>query len=88
MVAPHHGSKSSSSRSFIAAVGASQVVFASGRGNPFGHPVEAVVARWAASGARTWRTDRDGAVHFSFDADRVRAAALAPVRRRYWHGVP
>ena len=88
VVAPHHGSKSSSSRSFIAAVGASQVVFASGRGNPFGHPVEAVVARWAASGARTWRTDRDGAVHFSFDADRVRAAALAPVRRRYWHGVP
>jgi beta-lactamase superfamily II metal-dependent hydrolase len=33
-----------------------------GEANQFGHPVDAVLERYAAAGARFLRTDRDGAV--------------------------
>ncbi|MCB1960370.1 MAG: DNA internalization-related competence protein ComEC/Rec2 [Rhodocyclaceae bacterium] len=85
VVAPHHGSKTSSSAAFVAASAADHVIFASGRNNPFGHPAKAVVARWSAAGAQIWRTDADGAVHVRFADDGIDVSAQAPLRRRYWH---
>jgi competence protein ComEC len=59
---PHHGSKTSSTDAFVAAVAPKFAVVSVGDGNQFGHPVDAVVERYAAAGARFLRTDRDGAV--------------------------
>jgi competence protein ComEC len=59
---PHHGSKTSSTESFVAAVAPKFAVVSVGDGNQFGHPVDSVVARYAAAGVRFLRTDRDGAV--------------------------
>ncbi len=59
---PHHGSRSSSSPSFVAAVRPSFAVMTVGEGNPYRHPSPDVVERYEASGSRVLRTDRDGAI--------------------------
>jgi competence protein ComEC len=59
---PHHGSKTSSTDSFVGAVAPRFAVVSVGEGNQFGHPVDAVVARYARAGTRFLRTDRDGMV--------------------------
>jgi competence protein ComEC len=59
---PHHGSKTSSTDAFVGAVTPKVAVVSVGEGNQFGHPVDAVVRRYAAAGVRFLRTDRDGAV--------------------------
>ncbi|MGA7964115.1 MAG: hypothetical protein WCA33_20655, partial [Candidatus Acidiferrales bacterium] len=58
----HHGSKTSSTDAFVGAVAPRVAVVSVGEGNQFGHPVDAVVERYAQAGARFLRTDRDGAV--------------------------
>ena len=59
---PHHGSGTSSSMEFLQALHPTIAIISAGRGNPFGHPVRAVLARYAAVGTTVFRTDQDGAV--------------------------
>ncbi|MEO8076877.1 MAG: ComEC/Rec2 family competence protein, partial [Acidobacteriota bacterium] len=69
--APHHGSATSSSSGFIAAAHPSAVVFSAGRGNRFGHPAPAVVARYRGADASIFRTDQDGAIVMDTDGSTV-----------------
>lgn len=85
MTAPHHGSRTSSTGEFIAAVAARDVVFPVGYRNRFGHPREDVVARYLASGARLHRTDRDGAVTVQLHPGATAFRHERDYRRRYWH---
>jgi competence protein ComEC len=62
--APHHGSDTSSGEELVRRVHPKAVVFCVGPHNRFGFPKPAVVARWRMAGARTYRTDDDGAVTF------------------------
>jgi len=62
LVAPHQGSKTSSSPEFLRAVNPRIVLFPVGYRNRFGHPHREVLERYEARGARIYRTDRDGAV--------------------------
>lgn len=57
---PHHGSRSSSSEAFIAAVHPVWALFSVGDSNRYGFPADSVVARYLRSGAKIWRTDLDG----------------------------
>lgn len=50
LVAPHHGSKTSSTPAFVRAVGPDQVVIQAGRRNRYGHPSPPVLARYEAMG--------------------------------------
>ncbi|MBI5898077.1 MAG: DNA internalization-related competence protein ComEC/Rec2 [Rhodocyclales bacterium] len=86
MTAPHHGSKTSSTAEFIAAVGAREVIFPVGYRNRFGHPKDEVVARHVASGARLHRTDRDGALRLLLAPQGVAVGHERAESRRYWHG--
>ena len=70
--APHHGSRTSSTPDFVAALEPGWVVLSVGTGNRFGHPHPIAVGRWA--GARRVRTDRDGAVRFTTDGSDLHAA--------------
>ncbi|WP_245392667.1 DNA internalization-related competence protein ComEC/Rec2 [Salinicola halimionae] len=71
LVAGHHGSATSSSPALIAATRPAEVIFSSGRGNPFGHPAPAVVQRFIDAGSRVWNTAYDGAVRVTLSASGV-----------------
>jgi competence protein ComEC len=62
---PHHGSRGSSSPSFIREVRPRWAVIQAGERNPFGHPHRETLARYAAQGVQVFRTDRDGAITFA-----------------------
>ncbi|MDW5376919.1 DNA internalization-related competence protein ComEC/Rec2 [Halomonas sp. HP20-15] len=64
LVAGHHGSRSSSSPSWVAASRPRHVVFSAGRDNPHGHPAASVVRRFRDAGSCLWNTATDGAVTF------------------------
>ena len=87
LVVPHHGSRTSSTPAFVAAVAPAVAVFTSGYRNRFGHPRADIVARYRA--AQRYRTDRDGALTFSFAAEGARLPRTERAwRRRYWHDPP
>jgi competence protein ComEC len=74
---PHHGSKTSSTEAFLAAVAPRVAVVSVGDGNPFGQPAENVVERYMRAGVRFLRTDRDGAVTALTDGQNLTVHAFA-----------
>ena len=68
LVAGHHGSNTSSSREFLAAVTPAWVLYASGFANRFGFPAARVRERVAAVGARELNTAEAGAIGFVLSA--------------------
>src|SRR5262249_9419589 len=59
---PHHGSPTSSTVEFVAAVHPQLAVFSVGEHNRWNFPNPTVVARYRLLGTRCMRTDRDGGV--------------------------
>ena len=88
LVAPHHGSKSSSGTDFVVAVSPGHVVFTAGYRNRFGHPREEVVQRYADSGAERLRSDEDGAILVEMDAQGLHVERYRKTHRRYWTHTP
>lgn len=84
LLAPHHGSKTSSSLPFLQALAPQIALVQAGYRNRFGHPAPEVVARYrmqgialvesARCGAATWRSEAPTQVH----CERAE-------RQRYWH---
>lgn len=66
---PHHGSNSSSTPEFLAAVSPEVVVISCGRNNPFGHPGEEVLKRYKQLGYNIYRTDENGHITVSSDGE-------------------
>jgi competence protein ComEC len=84
LLVPHHGSRSSSSAPFLAAVQPRIAVAATGYRSRFGHPAPEVAARYAQAGAALLRTDRDGALTVRLSAAGMRVEAERARRPRYW----
>jgi competence protein ComEC len=63
----HHGSKTSSIESFVAATRPRYAVISVGLSSIFGHPHPDVVERWRASGAQILTTGRSGTITISTD---------------------
>jgi len=87
LVAPHHGSETSSTAAFLREVGPDAVLFPVGYRNRFGFPRPAVVERYRQLQARLYDTAQDGAieVYFSRNGDIDRVIPYRPSVRRYWH---
>ena len=68
-----HGSSTSTSARFLAAVGPQHAVISAGADNPYGHPTKQTLDRLAKTGAMVYRTDRHGDVLFRSDGKAVRA---------------
>jgi competence protein ComEC len=86
VVAPHHGSRSSSGPDFVMATQPDHVVYAAGWANRYGFPAEDVAARWRSAGAAASNTADAGTVGFQF---RISGEVIGPThyRRenaRYW----
>jgi competence protein ComEC len=67
----HHGSKTSSTAAFIAAVSPEIAVVSCGIRNRYGHPFPATLATLGAAGVHVHRTDRVGAVVVATDGERL-----------------
>ena len=84
MLAPHHGSRTSSTEALLGAVRPGLVVVPAGYRNRFGHPRADVLGRYAAAGAKVLRTDLDGAVTVRLGAGGIQARGERLARPRYW----
>ncbi|MDP1635389.1 MAG: DNA internalization-related competence protein ComEC/Rec2 [Gallionellaceae bacterium] len=84
LVAPHHGSKTSSSQAFVDAVNPRHVVFTAGYRNRFGHPRGEVVERYGKAGSGILRSDRDGAISIAMNEHGLSLERYRDTRRRYW----
>ena len=83
LLVPHHGSKTSSSDAFIAAVRPSAALVQTGWRNRFGHPAAEVAQRYRAHGVPLAQTPVCGAAAWASDTRTVRCERSAS--RRYWH---
>jgi competence protein ComEC len=88
LLVPHHGSRTSSSAEFLAAVRPAAAVVPVGYRNRFRHPNAEVLERYAFMNTRIYRTDRDGAVTVSLASEGFAATSERQRRRRYWHDAP
>ena len=64
VVAPHHGSRTSSTAAFVSATRPAWAIFTVGHRNRWGFPAPRIEARWRDAGAQTLRTSASGAVEF------------------------
>lgn len=69
MLAPHHGSNSSSIPAFLKLVNPEYIIISCGRQNRFGFPATNVIERYEKIGIKTLRTDMDGCVSITGTTD-------------------
>lgn len=86
----HHGSASSSSAAFVAAVRPTLSVVSAGYRNRFDHPASAVVQRLHEHGSLVCQTPRTGAVQIELGV--AHGPQLSGTHRqryrRFWHNIP
>lgn len=71
LLSPHHGSRFSSSASFVKAIAPRLVVVSCGVNNIYGHPAPRVLERYREHGAKILRTDNDGQVSLKLDGTSI-----------------
>ncbi len=88
LLVPHHGSRTSSTAAFIAAVQPQMAVVQAAYRSRFGHPAPDVVARYDSRGITMLRSSRCGAFTWPAPAEATDGGAWTCQRqlgRRYWH---
>ncbi len=86
LVAPHHGSLSSSTRAFIERVRPQLVLFAVGYRNRFGFPKHEVTERYRRIGAELMNTADHGAISIKFEAGKpLETGSWRVIAHRLWH---
>lgn len=88
LVAPHHGSRTSSTAEFLDAVAPRIAIFTVGYRNRFGHPRPDVLERYRERGSRILRSDRHGAIVLRAGYNESSLRLHREERRRYWQAVP
>ena len=72
----HHGSRTSSSKIFIAEINPKYSVISVGKNNRYGHPNDSVLEN--LENTKTYRTDQDGSIIFKIENDRLKIETCAP----------
>ncbi|HEX8611124.1 MAG TPA: DNA internalization-related competence protein ComEC/Rec2 [Telluria sp.] len=85
LLAPHHGSGTSSTPAFLAAVQPRLVLFQVGYRNRYRHPKKEVVERYEKLGIEHLRTDESGAISLDSDTG-FTPVEYRRVHARYWYG--
>ncbi len=86
VVAPHHGSATSSTPSFVKIVDPDWVLVSSGHGNSYGFPKDEVVQRWRNQGAIVLNSAETGAIQFRIAKPGAKLSPLLyrQLNSRYW----
>jgi competence protein ComEC len=84
VVVPHHGSATSSSPAFVAAVDAELAIVSAGFANRWGFPRAEVRQRWEQAGAAVVVTGEAGAVSVDLGPEGARVSTERDGRHRYW----
>jgi competence protein ComEC len=86
VVIPHHGSNTSSSAGFVAAISPQYALVSTGYGNRYGFPKPQVVQRWQGAGAEIISTVTSGAVEIRLQKDGTLSMPrrFRSLHRRYW----
>ena len=85
LVAPHHGSRTSSTGDFIRAVSPEIAVFPVGYRNRFGLPNRDVVTRYRDHGIRLLSTADSGAIRIDTTGAGITVTEHREKQRRFWH---
>jgi len=86
MTVPHHGSRTSSTETFIAAVAPQIAIVSAGYKNSFGHPKPDIVARYQSRSAEVLETTQTGMLTLYFHHDgSIETTRYREQQRRYWH---
>jgi len=84
LLAPHHGSRTSSSTAFIEAVQPRVVIHSAGWHHRFRHPAPEVVGRYAAVGSQQYVTADSGAILISGNRENLRITQWRLTQQRIW----
>ncbi|MCU7814611.1 MAG: DNA internalization-related competence protein ComEC/Rec2 [Candidatus Thiodiazotropha sp. (ex Rostrolucina anterorostrata)] len=86
LVAPHHGSATSSTAPFVTAIDPEWVLFSTGYKNSYGFPKDEVVQRWQARGAVILNTAETGAIQLRLSPyqTELKPRLYRELNKRYW----
>jgi competence protein ComEC len=86
LIAPHHGSKTSSSLAFVNAVRPDYALFSVGYKNQFKHPRPEIIQRYQMVGAQTLETQNSGTISFQITPKSIsKPQRYRENNRHYWH---
>jgi competence protein ComEC len=85
LIAPHHGSKTSSSLPFLKAVKPKTVLIPSGYKNQFHHPHKDILARYQSINAQFLTSANSGALTVRLNSDGVNVESLRETMGKYWN---
>lgn len=85
IIAPHHGSKTSSSLVFLQTVQPAWAIFQMGYLNQFHHPHPKVMERYQALHIAPYRSDTSGAIEIKLMHDKATITALKQQSPHYWY---
>ena len=85
LIAPHHGSKTSSSAAFIEAVSPRWVVYSAGRFNPWGFPAESVKQRYQQAGVAALNTAEQGMIRIQSQDNNWQIQGFRGGLSPYWY---
>jgi competence protein ComEC len=85
LLAPHHGSATSSTLSFLQKVSPRVSVFTIGRNNRWGFPDARVLEAYGLVDSQIYRTDRDGAITIQSSAGGLKVSRYRKDRPRLWY---
>ncbi|MCF7964046.1 DNA internalization-related competence protein ComEC/Rec2 [Methylobacter sp. Wu8] len=85
LVAPHHGSKTSSTAGFLQAVNPGYILIPAGYKNQFGHPHKDVLARYRQVNAEWLSSADNGAITVSVQDNALVVQGIRQTESKYWN---
>lgn len=85
LVAPHHGSKTSSTVDFLQAVQPDYVLIPAGYRNQFGHPHKDVLARYRQANAEWLNSADNGAITVNVENNAWIVQGMRQTENKYWN---
>jgi len=85
LLVPHHGSKTSSTKEFIAVVSPEYAFIPAGYSNRFGFPKQDIMRRYEADSVKTFVSYETGELSAKFRNEGLQIDEFRTKNRRFWH---